>query len=82
MPAEKPDEPTKLLRALLMLAIEERSARSEPPGAPKIELLLDAAGFDSSEIAALTGKQAGSVRMALSRARKSAVKPTEETSDG
>jgi DNA-directed RNA polymerase specialized sigma24 family protein len=62
---------TKLLRALLALAVDEREERlTANPGARKTELILDAAGLDSSEIAALTGKQAGSVRMALSRARK------------
>jgi DNA-directed RNA polymerase specialized sigma24 family protein len=63
---------TKLLRALLALAVDEREERaSRTPGAPRTELILAAAGLDSTEIAVLTGKQPGSVRMALSRARKS-----------
>jgi DNA-directed RNA polymerase specialized sigma24 family protein len=81
--AEKPDETTKLLRALLMLAIDEREARVEAaPAAPKIEVLLASAGLDSSEIASLTGKQAGSVRVALSRARRTGGKTKKESGDG
>ena len=79
---DKPDEMTKLLRAILVLAIDEREARPEAAGAQKIEVLLDSAGFDSSEIAALIGKQAGSVRVALSRARKSTEKTKKENGDG
>jgi DNA-directed RNA polymerase specialized sigma24 family protein len=81
--AEPTEEITKLLRALLMLAIDEREARMETmPGRQKIEVLLDAAGLDSSEIAALTGKQPGSVRMTLSRVRKGTAKKTQESIDG
>jgi DNA-directed RNA polymerase specialized sigma24 family protein len=70
--AEVTDEAVKLLRALLALAVDERDERvARQPTAQKTELILDAAGLDSAEIAALTGKQAGSVRMTLSRARKS-----------
>lgn len=65
------DEIAKLLRGLLALAAHEREERqASAPGGRKTELILDAAGLDSSEIAALIGKQPGSVRMALSRARK------------
>ena len=65
------DEIVKLMRALLTLAVDEREERvSNDPKARKTELLLDQAGLDSSEIAAMTGKQAGSVRMTLSRERR------------
>lgn len=81
--ADKPDETTKLLRALLALAVDEREARVEAsPGAPKIEVLLASAGLDSTEIASLTGKRAGSVRVALSRARKTGAKTKKESGDG
>jgi DNA-directed RNA polymerase specialized sigma24 family protein len=73
--AEGKDETAKLLRALLALAVDEREERIvRQPGAQKTELILDAVGLESSEIASLTGKQAGSVRMTLSRARKGAAK--------
>lgn len=75
-------ETTKLLRALLALAVDEREQRlTADSGARKTELILDAAGLDSSEIASLIGKQAGSVRMTLSRARKGASKK-QENGDG
>jgi DNA-directed RNA polymerase specialized sigma24 family protein len=79
---EQSDENTKLLRALLALAVDEREERvKEMPGAQKTEVILDSAGLASGEIAALTGKQAGSVRMALSRARKGNDKD-DRSSDG
>lgn len=75
-------ETTKLLRALLSLAVDEREqGLTTNPGARKTELILDAAGLDSSEIAVLIGKQAGSVRMTLSRARKGGSKK-QENADG
>jgi DNA-directed RNA polymerase specialized sigma24 family protein len=75
-------ESPKLLRALLALAVDEREQRlTADSGARKTELILDAAGLDSSEIAALIGKQAGSVRMTLSRARKGGSKK-QDNGDG
>ena len=60
-----------LLRALVMLAIDEREQRlKDNPSELKTEVLLAAAGLDSSEIATLVGKQPGSVRTTLSRARR------------
>lgn len=71
-------ETTKLLRALLGLAVDERErGLTANPGMRRTELILDAAGLESSEIAVLVGKQAGSVRTTLSRARKGGSKKPE-----
>jgi DNA-directed RNA polymerase specialized sigma24 family protein len=71
MAEEEANDAVKFLRALLALAVDDRERRlASDPSARKTELILDNAGLDSSEIAALVGKQAGSVRMTLSRARK------------
>ena len=76
-------ESAKLLRALLALAVDEReNSPTTPAGARKTELILHSAGLDSSEIAALTGKQAGAVRMMLSRARKAGSKKAKAADDG
>lgn len=59
-----------LLRALLVLAIDERESRSRIEEGARTEVLLAAAGLGSAEIAQLTGKNPSSVRVTLSRARK------------
>jgi hypothetical protein len=78
--AEQTDTATaRLLRALLALAVDDRERRvASEPQARKTEVLLDGAGLDSAEIAMLVGKQPGSVRMTLSRARRTP-SPKEDT---
>ena len=68
MPEE--GETQTLLRALLLLAIDEREARPPAAEETRTEVLLAAAGFGSAEIAQLTGKNPSSVRVTLSRARR------------
>jgi DNA-directed RNA polymerase specialized sigma24 family protein len=63
-------ETQDLLRALLVLAIDERESRPRPEEAARTEVLLASAGLGSGEIAQLTGKNPSSVRVTLSRARK------------
>jgi DNA-directed RNA polymerase specialized sigma24 family protein len=64
------EENTKLLKALLALAVDEREQRAKlDPTLQATELLLNQAGLESPEIAGLMGKQPGAVRMTLSRAR-------------
>ena len=67
--AEEPDIQA-LLRALLVLAIDERESRPRPEEGARTEVLLAAAGLGAAEIAQLTGKNPSSVRVTLSRARK------------
>lgn len=65
-----PAEPVeRLLRAMLALMIDEREMRPQE-GSRRTEVVLAEAGLGAAEIAELTGKPAGSVRMTLSRARK------------
>lgn len=59
-----------LLRALLVLAIDERESRPRIEEDVRTEVLLAAAGLGSTEIAHLTRKNPSSVRVTLSRARK------------
>jgi len=59
-----------LLRALLVLAIDEREARERTEESARTEVLLAAAGLGAAEIAQLTGKNPSSIRVTLSRARK------------
>lgn len=67
------DDTAVLLKALLAVAVDlrERTLGTEP-GARKTEVVLATAGLAPAEIARLLGKTSGSVRMTLSRARKSA----------
>ena len=71
-----------MLRALLALAVDEREQALTPDsGGVRPSRFSTRLGWDSSEIAGLIGKQAGSVRMTLSRARKGGSK-TQESGDG
>ncbi len=60
----------QLLMALLILAVDEREARSEDrPRQIKSEVLLARSGLSSGVIATLMNKQPGAVRTTLSRAK-------------
>ncbi|MFL6090449.1 MAG: sigma factor-like helix-turn-helix DNA-binding protein [Aeromicrobium sp.] len=67
-----PEDAIPLLRALLMLALEQREATQETDR-PSTQLLEDA-GLDYRQIADLLGKSPDAVRMALSRSRKTPAK--------
>jgi DNA-directed RNA polymerase specialized sigma24 family protein len=61
----------KAIVALLRLAVAEREERVDPDLAKrKTELLLHESGLDYGQIAAVTGKKANAVRMAIKRAEK------------
>ena len=72
----QPDaEPTvqDLLKALLLLANEERESRAPaPPSQVRTEVLLAEAGFEHRTVAAMLGKNPDAVRMAVTRAKKPA----------
>lgn len=59
-----------LLRAILALLIDEREARQPDEHRERTEVILANAGFGATEIAALTGKNPASIRVTLSRARR------------
>lgn len=72
------DETNKLLKALIVLAIDDREQRAKnDPSLKQTEVLLNQAGLDSPDIANLMGKQAAAVRMTLSRARARSGKGTK-----
>jgi len=77
MPQSQPDEfaseTVGLLKAVVMLLLENRDGDSSKPRT-SIELLT-AAGFNYKQIADLTGRTPGGVRMAVNRAR---VAPTKK----
>jgi DNA-directed RNA polymerase specialized sigma24 family protein len=64
-----------LLRAMLVLMIDERETRRPDERLERTEVLLANAGLSAAQIAELTGKQASAIRMTLSRARKTPTKP-------
>jgi DNA-directed RNA polymerase specialized sigma24 family protein len=62
--------PEKSLAGILALLIEEREQRATgDKKATKIEILLSRAGLSNSDIGAVTGKNAGAVRMVIQRAK-------------
>jgi DNA-directed RNA polymerase specialized sigma24 family protein len=72
-----PESTDTLLKAILALMVDEREARPASDRERRTEVLLASAGLGASEIAELTGKQPGAVRMALSRARRTAGGPSD-----
>jgi DNA-directed RNA polymerase specialized sigma24 family protein len=59
------------MTGILALLIEEREERKKGDrDAEKIEVILAKAGLSNDDIAAVTGKQSGAVRMAISRTKK------------
>ena len=62
---------TQLLMAVLAILIEERERRTPKDASHRASVvLLSDLGFPSGVIANLLGRQAGSVRMAISRERR------------
>jgi DNA-directed RNA polymerase specialized sigma24 family protein len=60
-----------LLLAMAALLADDREARvASDSTAERTEVLLARAGLSAGQIGEILGKQAGAVRMALSRARK------------
>lgn len=60
----------QLLTAVLAVLLDERERRvQDHPGSRKPELLLVDAGLPVPVVASLLGKQAGAVRMAVTRAK-------------
>jgi DNA-directed RNA polymerase specialized sigma24 family protein len=58
------------LAGILALLVEDREERArDDKDARKIEVLLAAAGLSNEDIAAVTGKNANAVRVALHRAK-------------
>lgn len=60
----------KALAGILALLVEDRDKRaSGDKDATKTEVLLASAGLSNEDIAAVTGKNADAVRMAIKRAK-------------
>jgi DNA-directed RNA polymerase specialized sigma24 family protein len=60
----------RALAGILALLVEDREKRvNGDKDATKIEILLDRAGLSNEDIAAVTGKNANAVRVAIQRAK-------------
>ncbi|WP_427894051.1 hypothetical protein ACQHIV_13040 [Kribbella sp. GL6] len=66
-----------LLTAVVALLADAREADDRLTSRRKTEVLLTQCGLSSTQVAAIVGKQPGSVRTVVARARKAAHKPVK-----
>lgn len=71
-----------LLLAICALLVEQREHELGGRARPATEVLLSDAGLSNATIAALVRKKPGSVRMALSRAKRDAAAPDAQAEAG
>lgn len=69
-----------LLLALVTLEVDRRE-NTATDGQTKTEILLNAAGLTSQQVALIMGKNAAAVRMTLSRAKKPLKSSKKEPTD-
>jgi len=82
MPSSSQSEASEhdVLRAMLALQIADREERTSDDGGRRgTEVVLDAVGFNYSEIASLTGQDKEAVRSTVRREKEAAAKAKAKT---